>query len=64
MKTLTHLATMNLFREPDGKLYITIAEARGAQEEMKTAEIVKINPGMLPIDYVHMLIKIAAGNLR
>lgn len=28
-----HLATFNVFREPDG-LYITIADARGVREEL------------------------------
>lgn len=29
-----HLATFNMFREPDGQLYVTIAEARGVQDEL------------------------------
>ena len=29
-----HLATFNLFRENDGSLHVTIAEARGVKEEL------------------------------
>ena len=29
-----HLATFNLFREPDGSLAVTIGEARGVAEEL------------------------------
>lgn len=29
-----HLATFNLFREADGSLHVTIAEANGVREEL------------------------------
>lgn len=51
-----HLATLNLFRESDGKVYITIAEARGAIAEYRNKE-----PwGSKPIDYIEGLVYDAA----
>lgn len=51
----THLAVLNLFRESDGKVYITIADSRGAMTEQKKKGVIG-----LPIDYVEGLIYDAA----
>jgi len=51
----THLATLNLFREADGRVYITVAEGRGAIEEQRAKRIIGA-----PIDYVEGLIYDAA----
>ena len=37
MSDARHLGTFNLFREPDGSLWITIAEAKGVQQELGMA---------------------------
>jgi len=54
-----HLATLNLFREPDGSVHITCAEARGAMEEPDC-----LRCGGAPVDYVNRLIVQAARNLE
>jgi hypothetical protein len=53
----THLATLNLFREPDGKVYITVAESNGAIAEMKAKRLLG-----KPIDYVEGLVYDAANS--
>lgn len=55
----THIATLNLFREADGSLEITVAGA--SQELMKEwREAGEIGR---PIDYVESLILYAADNM-
>lgn len=54
----THLATLNLFREPDGTVEITVAGAPGATAEFKTAGLCG-----RPIDYVELLIMEAAERM-
>lgn len=56
MKIGTHLATLNLWREADGKVYITIAEANGAVREQKRTT----QAAVLPIEYIEGLIHEAA----
>lgn len=51
----THLAVLNLFREADGKVYITVADAKGAMEEQRAKRVMG-----RPIDYVEGLIYDAA----
>jgi hypothetical protein len=53
----THLATLNLFREADGKVYITVAAADGAMVEFKSKNLLG-----KPIDYVEGLIYDAANS--
>jgi hypothetical protein len=55
-----HLASLNLFREADGKLYITVAGATGAMFELR--EIADRNPDKAyrTSDYVDGLIVEAA----
>lgn len=56
----THLASLNLFREADGKVYITVASATGAISELD----VQGKRGVtVPIDYVNDLIRQAVPNL-
>lgn len=50
-----HLAVLNLFREADGKLYITVADAQGAMTEQREKGVIGV-----PIDYVEALIYDAA----
>lgn len=50
-----HLATLNLFREEDGKVYITVADGTGAIEEQKAKGVLG-----LPIDYIEALVHDAA----
>ena len=56
-----HLACLNLFREADGKLYITIADAQGAMLEYRASE--PWGPNYKPVDYVNQLIVDAIPNL-
>jgi hypothetical protein len=53
-----HLATLNLFREADGSVHITVAEAKGARLETTCDEYPR------PIDYVDTLVIEAAKNLH
>lgn len=53
-----HLATLNLFREPDGSLHITVAEGKGARNEPESEHY------PAPIDYIETLVIEAAGNLH
>lgn len=50
-----HLASLNLFREADGSVHITVADAAGAIAEMRAHGV-----GGLPVDYVEGLIVEAA----
>lgn len=49
-----HLGVLNLFREADGKLYITVAAADGAMTEY--ANIQPADKPAIPIEYVERLI--------
>lgn len=53
-----HLATLNLFRESDGRIFITVAEGRGAMAEMQEERKLGI-----PADYVNECIRLAVENL-
>ena len=48
---VSHLAVLNLFREPDGTVEITVAMADGAMIEYRAKQL-----GGQPISYVEMLI--------
>lgn len=50
-----HLATLNLFREADGRVYITVADGTGAIAEQRAQGMT-----CLPIEYVEGLIYQAA----
>ena len=54
-----HLATLNLFREPDGTVEITVADGSGAVMEMERV----VTNGVRPIDYIEALIVEAAANM-
>jgi hypothetical protein len=54
-----HLATLNLFREPDGTLEITVAEGVGALHEID-----RVRFGGKPIDYIEARIVEAADRIR
>lgn len=56
---MAHLATLNLFREPDGTLKITVAEGVGALQEID-----RVRFGGKPIDYIEARIVEAAGRMR
>lgn len=55
-----HLATLNLFREPDGTYAITVHEAAGAIDDMTPKE----RDDMRPHDYVEGKILLAANGIR
>lgn len=55
-----HLATLNLFREPDGTYAITVHEAAGAIDDMTPQE----RDNMRPYDYVEGKILLAANRIR
>lgn len=55
----THLAVLNLFREADGTVEITVAEARGAMAEPGCRRDAR-----RPIDYVEGLIVEAAARIE
>lgn len=50
-----HLATLNLFREADGKVYITVADGTGAIAEQRAHGM-----DCLPVEYVERLVYEAA----
>lgn len=52
----THLATLNLFRNPDGTLNVTVAEGRGAISELDVQG--KLG-ATIPHDYILALVKSA-----
>ncbi len=54
-----HLATLNLFREADGSLHITVADCSSAL--IADARTSGVSP---PINYVEGLIVEAAANLK
>lgn len=56
----THLASLNLFREPDGSVQITVAGAGGAIAEIVSR---KPNEAIAPANYVDRLIVEAAKNI-
>jgi hypothetical protein len=58
----THLASLNLFREPDGSVQITVADSRGALNELSKLPCGELPPWR-PIDYVEGLIVDAAMNI-
>lgn len=55
-----HLAVLNLFREGDGSVQVTVASAQGATAEMLPA---KANERIAPANYVDSLIVEAAKNI-
>lgn len=58
----THLACLNLFREEDGSLWITVAQANGAMAEWE-----KFDPATRekkPIDYIESEIMRAVDEMR
>ncbi len=62
-----HLAVLNLFREPDGSLQITVAAADGAMSEWSNGfanKAMNLPPDAKPIDYVEELIVEAAENMK
>jgi hypothetical protein len=62
-----HLATLNLFREADGSLQITVAEANGAMHEWnsgKAAKDLSLPVNARPIDYIEELVLDAAENMK
>ena len=55
----THMAVLNLFREPDGSVEITVADARGAMVELQERGCTD-----RPIDYVEYYIVKAAEAMK
>lgn len=63
----THLASLNLFREPDGTVEITVAAAGGAVGEWQSGKAVRdmnLPAGARPVDYIEELIIEAADRMR
>lgn len=58
-----HLAVLNLFREPDGTVEITVAAADGAMVEFNKLNSHLQHLHKAPIDYVEMLIVAAAETM-
>lgn len=56
----THMATLNLFRESDGSLEITVS---GASQELM-AEWREDKEDCLPVEYVERLIVLAAERIK
>lgn len=67
-----HLATLNLFRESDGNVQLTVAEARGARGELDAlrdgqsiiGQVIGVAHGAAPVEYVEGLAVLAADNIR
>lgn len=57
-KLAGHLATLNLFREPDGSVHITVAEGKGAISEL---DVMGRLGSTIPNDYINRLVEQAAG---
>lgn len=55
------LATLNLFRNEDGSVSITVAEWRGAIQEMNRLQIPANTP---PVVYIRTLVKQAACGMN
>jgi hypothetical protein len=60
----THLAVLNLFREPDGTCQITVADAGGGMIEFNGLCSHLQSLYERPIDYIETLIVAAADNIR
>lgn len=63
----THLATLNLFREADGSLHITVAEGTGALQEWQNGRAAKemsLPANAKPIDYIEELVVEAAERMK
>lgn len=75
---MMHLATLNLFRQGDGSLQITVAEGNGAMEEFNagkidrswlivrdhTGDAMQLPKDAKPTDYIEEMIVEAGENMR
>lgn len=67
-----HLATLNLFREGDGSVQLTVADARGALAELGAlrdgksliGQVIGVAHSAAPIEFVEGLAVLAADNIR